>query len=248
MATKSEQLQNLVRAFGGNPRNSTIEDAIEDLIEALPVKVEKKMVEIVPLQSVTITSNDGYTSPTTIDANGKLIVGAKYTVVMDGIPYNVTCIDDDGATLGDKYENLFKEYPFNIYQGGEYDPVEILTPSEGTYTFAICGEQEDVDYIDGKFLKKVVLYGSNSSSLSSTNKKFLYHDSSYTRKVTQAELAEILDSAASVKIEYHDKDEGYNECFIAYVITEFEYWTVGFTSRGFKELELHTAEYVGAPE
>ena len=32
MATKAEQIRNLVKAFGGNPRNSTIEDAIEDLV------------------------------------------------------------------------------------------------------------------------------------------------------------------------------------------------------------------------
>lgn len=32
MATKAEQIRNLVRAFGGEPRESTIEDAIEDLV------------------------------------------------------------------------------------------------------------------------------------------------------------------------------------------------------------------------
>lgn len=257
MSTIVKRLNKLVSAWGGKGNAHTIEDALENLSNNPPFGSKTEIDEIVPLQSVTGVERNGVydTDSITVPAGNF----KNYTLSINGVTYNGEVrADSEGQYIGNLAlatgdSTLDTGEPYIIAVGTNF--ILWSTDLGETITFSLSMENEIVDYIDGKFLKKVVLYGSNSSDdftngseSINAKKNFLYHDYDYTKKVTQPELAEILDSAASVKIEYRDKDEGYNECFVAYVITEFEYWTVGFTSRGFKEFELHTAEYTPPAE
>lgn len=94
--TIANRLKRIASKWGVESKSHTIEDVLEDLENGLPFSVEKKMVEIVPEQSVTGTIpqlNEGEpefyseTNPPTEIASLKLKENASYKVVFNGKEY-----------------------------------------------------------------------------------------------------------------------------------------------------------------
>lgn len=218
--------------------------------EMMPFGAKTGTGEIVPLQSVEIGS-DLY-APLSTEISTPFISGETYLVNFNGTVYECEArkatgdmseytIIGNGAVFGDGIVGNNEPFSCDNTSGAIF----LNTTEAGSFTVSISGKYEGVKPLDSKFIKKVVLYGANAREMSETEQAILYHDDSRTQKVTREELKEMLDSCASIKIHYFDRAHGENDCFISYVITEFDYWTVGFISRGFKEFELHTAEYEG---
>lgn len=148
MATKGDQIRNLVKVFGGNPRNSTIEDAIEDLVGLFEEKREVEMVEIVPEQSVTVNEygNTNDVMPFSAKHN------TKYTVEFDGVKTEcVSWAHSDTVYIGngnlpnlDETIGKGEDVPFCIECIYEQEWCVFYAEPNSTHTLAIYEEQETV--------------------------------------------------------------------------------------------------------
>ena len=175
MATIANRIQELAKLWGGTPRKSTIEDAIEDLVDNAPFGTKTEMVEIVPEQSVigtleTDTNYDETKSFYTSDIDGTTIVQNKvYEVHFNGKNYKCEAVDFDEVIVLGNF-NIMNETgmpsnnePFCIMSAptgdGSYAQIVLWNEDVGeTITLAIYEEQEVVKQLDAKFIPEPVVF------------------------------------------------------------------------------------------
>lgn len=159
--TIANRLKSLASKWGIESKSHTIEDVLEDLENGLPFSVEKKMVEIVPEQSVTgELSDNSYTWEGNIDDIGgiRLEANKEYCVIFNNVKYEVTSknVGDDfyrcillGDAIGETPD--FSKYPFFIVEDGLI-MIKWSVDIGKSITFAIYEEQEVVTPLDPKFV------------------------------------------------------------------------------------------------
>lgn len=196
MATKSEQIQNLVKAFGGNPRSSTIEDAIEDLVAALPMKSEVETKEEFLFKDVVRDTYNscqmGQITWNNLIPEGEIknfnentdyvlsvkVTDKEYVVPMNLWNSNTRIMSTAGKPYLQTVEVEIIDSAYSVYiipdaTGSlEINPYSMLRDNPVTFTFKAVETKETITHLDPKFMPESMDYIVLNSSTADSTKKF----------------------------------------------------------------------------
>ena len=245
MAVKS--LKRILEQWGGYSDNISEAGVLEDLANNLPFGTVTEMVEIVPEQTITDGHDDGgywgyYANSSILPF--ELETDKEYIVKFDGTEYNLvsrTVEAEWGTTnvIGNgslcEYDNLDTDVPFCIDVDGDNPYISVATG--GDHTISVITESEIIQPLQARFVEKTILYGDVHKG------EYLYHDFNYTKKVTNAELKEIVKNSVSIMIDYDYNSGMYMYCSPVCIFPDYDYGAVKFNVFNGETVTLYTAEY-----